>query len=314
MLEYVAKMASAHHLATQEDPQRLRDVGFSDAEILHVLYWVAHFNMANTLADGVGREVHENMTAVFVDDAKDPRWARAEVERLGIRYPVVLDPTFRRVSGSNNRYWPATYVIDRKGFVRFREYGPGGFDGIEAQVLSLSSESEASTPAPVIEGLSDDTWVRTDTSPELYATFYIGARSELGGVNGAAADFAVPVQVEPHRLYLAGLWIRRDDGMELAAGIGRCVARYHAREVFLLVSPGPRAATLVVTLDGKPVSAPDAGQDLDVGSRVRVGRPGILSLIAHTEPQTHQLQIEFDEPGVVVHRLSFLPFRGDLDS
>jgi hypothetical protein len=246
--------------------------------------------------------------------SKDRRWACEEIARLGLRYPIALDPAFRRIAGSNNRYWPATHLVDREGFVRFRQYGPGGFVTIEGQIRSLLSREAESGPAPAVEGTPDESWVSSEASPELYGTFYIGARGELGGTLGSASDFAVPPEIEPHRLYAGGRWVRRDDGLELDHGAGRCAVRYRAREVFLLASPGTHAATVRVTLDGGDVPAFDAGIDLDANSCVRVERPCLLSLIRHPAMQTHRLDLETDDPGVIIHRISFLPYQGDTES
>jgi hypothetical protein len=409
MLEYAAKMTKDHHLATQDDIERLRDVGFSDAEILHIIYWIAHFNMANTLADCVGREVHENMTAVFVDDlprtvapgrpvlanhealragaeraqvraleglglewinsrpltwadvrnrviltfswdaahpnsllalphlerwhgafadqgltilaahaaefpqAKDPAWIRTEIARLGIRYPVVLDPTFRRVTGSNNRYWPAVHVIDRAGFVRFRHYGPGGFGAIEAQIRALLNGGGEPGPVQSPAGLDGERWLHPETSPELYATFYIGARGGVGTGLAAPGAFSIPEPLEAHTFYASGVWTRRDDGLELADGHGRCAFQYRAERVFLFASPGLTPTALDVALDGSPVAARDAGPDLGAQSRLMIERPRVYWMIAHRGIETHRLDLHAPTAGVKLHRVSFLPFRGEVE-
>ncbi len=41
-----------------------------------------------------------------------------EVHDLGITYPVLLDPHYRNWEKWQQRFWPAIYVIDRKGNVR----------------------------------------------------------------------------------------------------------------------------------------------------------------------------------------------------
>jgi hypothetical protein len=37
-------------------------------------------------------------------------------------------------------------------------------------------------------------------------------------------------------------------------------------------------------------------------------------LITHPEVQAHRLDLEATDPGVTIHRLSFLPFHGDMES
>lgn len=49
---------------------------------------------------------------------RDPRAVRRAVERLGLPYPVLLDPAMVNWRAFDNHYWPALYVIDRRGTIR----------------------------------------------------------------------------------------------------------------------------------------------------------------------------------------------------
>jgi len=227
-------MTRDHSEATHADIQKLRDAGFSDAYILSIIYWVANFNLANTLTNCTGLEPHEHMRAMFVDElpekhgglsleldglahpdwemavvraleglplewinaepitwedvhgkvllifywdithsnsmvgiphlqrwfeayhpdelqilavhavefpqARDPNLIKSEIERLGIIYPVVLDPTYDQLGGRANRFWPVVHLIGRGGFMRFRHYGPGGYESVEANLQELLAE------------------------------------------------------------------------------------------------------------------------------------------------------------------------------
>src|SRR3954467_819336 len=46
-----------------------------------------------------------------------PSNVRKVVKELGITYPVMLDTDYSYWSALNNRYWPAFYLVDRKGKV-----------------------------------------------------------------------------------------------------------------------------------------------------------------------------------------------------
>ena len=54
MLEFVEKLSLFPWLLTETDIKGLRKVGFSDAEILHIILGCAHFNYLNRMADGIG--------------------------------------------------------------------------------------------------------------------------------------------------------------------------------------------------------------------------------------------------------------------
>ena len=44
-----------------------------------------------------------------------PANVRRVVKELGISYPVMIDRDYSHWSALNNRYWPAFYLVDRKG-------------------------------------------------------------------------------------------------------------------------------------------------------------------------------------------------------
>jgi AhpD family alkylhydroperoxidase len=54
MLEFVEKLTLSPWLIVETDIKRLREAGFSDAEILHIVMGSAHFNYLNRMADGIG--------------------------------------------------------------------------------------------------------------------------------------------------------------------------------------------------------------------------------------------------------------------
>ena len=57
-----------------------------------------------------------------------PSNVRTAVRKLGIRYPVALDNDFATWTAYANEYWPAKYLIDRQGRVRYYHYGEGEYD------------------------------------------------------------------------------------------------------------------------------------------------------------------------------------------
>ena len=54
MLEFVEKLTKFPWLLVESDVRLLREAGFSDVEILHIVLGSAHFNYLNRMADGIG--------------------------------------------------------------------------------------------------------------------------------------------------------------------------------------------------------------------------------------------------------------------
>ncbi len=73
---------------------------------------------------------------------KDPGSVEAAVREAGIEYPVVLDNDSATWDAYDNRYWPARYLIDADGFVRYRHFGEGAYEETEEEIRSLLREKQ----------------------------------------------------------------------------------------------------------------------------------------------------------------------------
>jgi len=76
----------------------------------------------------------------IIDNVKD------KVKEYGITYPVAIDNNYAIWRNFDNQYWPAHYLIDAKGQVRFTHFGEGAYDDQEKMIQQLLEEAKA-TPA-----------------------------------------------------------------------------------------------------------------------------------------------------------------------
>src|SRR5262249_13920162 len=59
---------------------------------------------------------------------------RSNAHDLGVRYPVALDNDYSTWNAYGNQYWPAEYLIDRRGDVRHTHFGEGEYDQTEKYI------------------------------------------------------------------------------------------------------------------------------------------------------------------------------------
>ena len=59
---------------------------------------------------------------------------RDAIARSRLRYPVVQDNDYATWNAWGNQYWPAKYLIDAKGRVRYAHFGEGEYDETEAAI------------------------------------------------------------------------------------------------------------------------------------------------------------------------------------
>jgi thiol-disulfide isomerase/thioredoxin len=210
--------------------------------------------------------------------------ARA-VKELGVTWPVAEDPEMATWQAFSNQYWPADYLIDRQGKVRYAHFGEGGDTDVENAVRALLDEGGTAPVARIGEVPTTESpgGQASDLTPETY----------FGDERGA--DYVGPTGVVP-----AGATVTRKDGPQdrdklsltgsftggpeyLQLGAGAAVTqRFHAKDVYVTSSPSRGPVVLDVTLDGRPVPADRRGRSLTVvdGRTVAVLRnQDLLSLL-----------------------------------
>ena len=88
-----------------------------------------------------------------LDVEKPAANVQAAVKRLGVVYPVALDADYKIWKAFDNQYWPAVYIVDANGRIRYAHAGEGDYDGQDRAVAALLAE--ASTQPPVYKKPSD---------------------------------------------------------------------------------------------------------------------------------------------------------------
>ena len=63
------------------------------------------------------------------------------MKRFGITYPVAQDNSFSTWQAYNNLYWPAKYIIDANGDLRYTHFGEGAYDETERVIQALLAEA-----------------------------------------------------------------------------------------------------------------------------------------------------------------------------
>jgi cytochrome c biogenesis protein CcdA/thiol-disulfide isomerase/thioredoxin len=73
----------------------------------------------------------------IIDNVKD------QVKKLGITYPVAIDNNYAIWRNFDNQYWPAHYLIDANGQVRYSHFGEGRYEAQEQMIQQLLQEAKA---------------------------------------------------------------------------------------------------------------------------------------------------------------------------
>ncbi|HMH46686.1 MAG TPA: cytochrome c biogenesis protein DipZ, partial [Solirubrobacteraceae bacterium] len=63
------------------------------------------------------------------------------IKQFGLRYPVVQDNDMGTWNAYGNQYWPADYLIDSTGHVRYATFGEGDYGQTETAIRALLAEA-----------------------------------------------------------------------------------------------------------------------------------------------------------------------------
>ena len=64
------------------------------------------------------------------------------IKQYGIHYPVAQDNDYTTWNAYSNQYWPAFYLIDKKGTIRRTHFGEGEYEETEEAIKTLLSETK----------------------------------------------------------------------------------------------------------------------------------------------------------------------------
>jgi thiol-disulfide isomerase/thioredoxin len=64
------------------------------------------------------------------------------LKRFDIHYPVAQDNQYATWDAYRNRYWPATYLINKKGEIVYKHFGEGKYKETEEAIKALLAQPE----------------------------------------------------------------------------------------------------------------------------------------------------------------------------
>ena len=233
---------------------------------------------------------------------------------FGVEFPIALDNDYGVWQAFSNHFWPALYIADAEGRIRFHHFGEGEYAMSEMVIQQLLVEAGAQGVDPSLafvdpQGFEVAADWQTLRTPETYLAF------------GRSAGFASPERArfeeshtypEPARLGLnewapSGTWtIAPHAAVSNEAG-ARIAFRYQARDVNLVMGPASRGTSVPfrVRIDG--VAPGEAhGFDVDEHGNGALVDQRLYQLIREPGRVGERLfEIESLEPGAEAYCFTF---------
>lgn len=244
----------------------------------------------------------------FEHEITNVRRAVAE-EKIG--YPVGLDNDLATWNAFNNQYWPAKYLIDKNGIVRYNHFGEGSYAETESAIQTLLSEAGKQVNVSITQDPRDSP-VGAEQSPETYLGYERGQR--FANASEFKADQVINyknlTEVGSDQWSLAGKWKIESSSATAQEDNAKLKFTVNARDVYLVMS-GPsdkaqagKAATL--TLNGQKVTASsNGGSDVDADGNLYPSEARLYKLIkADQVLRDGKLEITLPK-GVTVNAFTF---------
>src|SRR5215212_6764596 len=229
-------------------------------------------------------------------------------------YPIALDSNYAVWRAFANHFWPALYIADEQGQIRYHHFGEGEYAMSEMVIQQLLREAGKEGFDPALVSVEPQgTEVAADWSdlrtPETYLSYgrAHGFASPDGERFEEPHDYPEPSRLSLNEWAPSGVWTLAEHASVLGEAPGRIAIRFHARDVNLVMGPAERGQSVPfrVLLDGEPPGAAH-GTDVDEQGQGTVGEQRLYQLIRQPKPiADRRFEIEFLDSGVEAYCFTF---------
>lgn len=239
---------------------------------------------------------------------------RTQSRALRVPYPIAIDSDYGVWNAFGNHYWPAVYIADAQGRIRYHHFGEGEYAMQEMVIQQLLLEAGATdldlglaSVQPV--GLEVAADYQTLRSPETYLGY--DRASGLESPDGLWADtpheYPPPAGLGLNEWAPTGEWAISARAATTTAERARLAFRFQARDVNLVMGPASHGTAIPfrVTLDGSSADG-GYGTDVDADGAGLISEQRTYQLIRQTAPITERVcEIEFLAPGAELYCFTF---------
>jgi thiol-disulfide isomerase/thioredoxin len=273
----------------------------------HIRAWAAKYKDHGLVTVGVHTPEFE-----FEENIDNVRRAANEMR---VDYPVAIDNRYAIWNAFSNEYWPALYLIDAQGSIRYHHFGESAYEQSELTIQQLLAEAGADGIGHELVSVDDARGVGApaDWSSLKSQENYLGYRrtenfTPPGGIAiNERRVYATPARLQLNHWALSGDWTAGEQATSLNTAGGRIAYRFHARDLHLVMGPAARGTSVRfhVLIDGQP---PGAAHGIDVDRRGggTVTEQRLYQLIhQHGTVTDHTFEIAFLDPGVQAYAFTF---------
>jgi thiol-disulfide isomerase/thioredoxin len=249
--------------------------------------------------------------------AKNPECVQRALAREGIRFPVVMDNEALIAMQYECRVLPEILLVDKDGFIRYRNVGDGNASAVEHALQALLYNAGVGAVLPMImDPLRESERqgaICFRATPELFAGYL---RGSIGNVEGyvpeSVLSYSDPGIYVDGRLYADGDWRSERECLRMAGDTereGHVLAGYQGLDVRGILEPeGEKRAEITVRQDNEFLGA-NRGDDVRLDRRGRsyvvVDEPRLYNIVRNREYGEHVIKLSGGKHRFAVYGFAF---------
>jgi len=207
------------------------------------------------------------------------------MKSFDLEYPVVQDNEFKIWRAYDNHYWPAKYLIDKEGKIRYTHFGEGDYAETEKAIQELLGEK-----MELVDRFEEVHQTRT---PETYLGYWRLANfsSKEGVTKDKLRQYSVPENLRLNQWAFGGEWEIKEKHSEAKTG-SKLLLRFEAKEVNLVMGSTIKNSKVKVIVDGQE-------------EIITVEEEKLYNLVKLEKPVDKVLEIEFLDDEVQIFAFTF---------
>jgi thiol-disulfide isomerase/thioredoxin len=274
------------------------------------------------------------------DFEKIPENVATAVAELEIAYPVFQDNNRETWREFNNRYWPAKYLVDHRGIIKYEHFGEGGYAQTEHAIRNELEQAgfdisniptysafvnEEAEGLPLNRKQTRELYAGTDRNYTAYRNYmrygrqlpYIGNEEYFSSAFAASAkeevNFTDPGLYEVDQFYINGLWRKKAEHLLHArttmSHTDYLVLKFSGSEVNIVLEEGKEPYDVRVEIDDIPLKENEAGIhikfDQDGNSYIEVTESKMFNIVKLSSSETRFLKLSSLSSDFSVYAFTF---------
>lgn len=212
------------------------------------------------------------------------------IKDFNLTYPIVQDNNYKTWNAYSNRYWPAKYLIDKNGKIRYTHFGEGEYDQTEQMIQKLLGE----TGQKVTDKINNPEYQVDTRTPETYLGF--GKATSYASKESISPntfkEYSYPDTLFANHFALSGSWKFTDEYIESKTG-SELELNYFSKNVFLVMESETAETQVEVYLDNK------------LTETISISANKLYDMVKQEEAGAHILKLKFLNDGTRVFAFTF---------